>query len=79
MGPGRKELTELAALDVGDLLEHEPLSRHGTWQIGGPADLLVQLRNSPGCGATLMSGAWRPWSSARDPTCCLTMPAFVGW
>ena len=45
MGPGRKELTELAALDVGDLLEHEPLSRHGTWQIGGPADLLVQPRS----------------------------------
>ncbi|MDP4096933.1 UDP-N-acetylmuramate dehydrogenase [Paenibacillus sp. P96] len=31
----------LAALDVGMVLEHEPLSKYTTWKIGGPADALV--------------------------------------
>jgi UDP-N-acetylmuramate dehydrogenase len=33
---------QLTALDVGTVLGDEPLSRHCSWQIGGPADLLVE-------------------------------------
>lgn len=34
-------LTELASLDVGQLLRNEPLAPYTTWHIGGPADLMV--------------------------------------
>ena len=37
-----EKLEELAALDVGDRVFNAPLSRHNSWQIGGPADLLVE-------------------------------------
>ena len=35
-------LAELSSLDIGQLLWNEPLSRHSSWRIGGPADLLVE-------------------------------------
>ncbi|MFD0960304.1 UDP-N-acetylmuramate dehydrogenase [Paenibacillus chungangensis] len=34
-------IAELHAAGVGELLEHEPLSKHTTWKIGGPADLMI--------------------------------------
>ncbi|MCU6709467.1 UDP-N-acetylmuramate dehydrogenase [Paenibacillus sp. J5C_2022] len=34
-------IAELQAAGVGELLEHEPLSKHTTWKIGGPADLMI--------------------------------------
>jgi len=37
---------QLTALDVGTVLRDEPLSRHCSWQIGGPADLLVEPENA---------------------------------
>ncbi len=36
---------ELAKLDVGDIRLSDPLCEHGTWCIGGPADILVQPHN----------------------------------
>ncbi len=41
----RKVLEGLGELDVGDICEQEPLSRHCTWRIGGPADMLVEPRS----------------------------------
>lgn len=38
-------LRQLAAEDVGNVLFGEPLARHNSWQIGGPADLLVEPEN----------------------------------
>lgn len=35
-------LHELVALDAGPVLLNEPLRNHGTWRIGGPADVLVE-------------------------------------
>ena len=35
-------LRQLTAKDVGSALFNEPLARHNSWQIGGPADLLVE-------------------------------------
>lgn len=35
-------LQEVALQDVGALHWNEPLSRHSSWRIGGPADLLVE-------------------------------------
>jgi UDP-N-acetylmuramate dehydrogenase len=37
---------ELLAADVGQVAADEPLSRHNSWQIGGPADLFVEPENS---------------------------------
>lgn len=31
----------IQSLDVGEVLVNEPLSKHTTWQIGGPCDLLI--------------------------------------
>lgn len=45
MTPGRKVLEGLGELDVGDICEQEPLGRHCTWRIGGPADVLVEPRS----------------------------------
>lgn len=45
MIPNRKVLEGLVELDVGGIFAREPLSRHCTWRIGGPADLLVQPQN----------------------------------
>jgi UDP-N-acetylmuramate dehydrogenase len=35
-------LRQLSALDIGRSCFAEPLSRHSSWRIGGPADLLVE-------------------------------------
>jgi len=37
-----RRLDELADLDIGDRVFNAELSRHSSWQIGGPADLLVE-------------------------------------
>lgn len=34
-------IAELEELQLGDLLFNEPLSKHTTWKIGGPADLMI--------------------------------------
>lgn len=34
-------IADMQAAGVGELLEHEPLSKHTTWKIGGPADLMI--------------------------------------
>lgn len=34
-------LAELASLDAGQLLPNEPMAPHTTWQVGGPADVMV--------------------------------------
>jgi UDP-N-acetylmuramate dehydrogenase len=39
-------LEGLISLDCGDLFFAEPLARHCSWQIGGPADALVQPRSA---------------------------------
>lgn len=39
------DLHRLAALDVGRTSFAVPLAEHGTWQIGGPADLLIEPEN----------------------------------
>jgi UDP-N-acetylmuramate dehydrogenase len=36
------DFTDLQLLDVGAILRDEPLRRHTSWRIGGPADLLVE-------------------------------------
>lgn len=38
----RTRLEQLSALGVGRVLFDAPLARHTSWQIGGPADLLVE-------------------------------------
>ncbi len=38
----REKLEQLADLDIGNCLFDAPLAAHGSWQIGGPADLLVE-------------------------------------
>ena len=40
-----EKLEALAALDIGDRVFNAPLSAHSSWQIGGPADLLVEPSN----------------------------------
>lgn len=37
---------DLVALDVGRVSRDEPLSRHCSWRIGGPADLLIEPENA---------------------------------
>ncbi len=37
-----EKLDALAALDIGDRVFNAPLSGYSSWQIGGPADLLVE-------------------------------------
>lgn len=39
------DLHRLAALDVGRTTFAAPLAAHGTWHIGGPADLLIEPEN----------------------------------
>jgi UDP-N-acetylmuramate dehydrogenase len=43
--PYRKLLGTLASHDVGESLFNEPLAGHCSWQIGGPADILIQPQN----------------------------------
>ena len=38
----QNQLSELAGLDVGHTAFSEPLVRHSSWKIGGPADLLIE-------------------------------------
>lgn len=38
----KKQLLDLAALAIGRVYPNEPLAAHCSWQIGGPADLLVE-------------------------------------
>lgn len=38
-------LEELAKCGVKDVRVNEPLSRHTTWKVGGPADLMIYPRN----------------------------------
>ena len=38
----RELLDRLVTQDVGQCTFDEPLSEHNSWQIGGPADLLVE-------------------------------------
>ncbi|KJD53481.1 UDP-N-acetylenolpyruvoylglucosamine reductase, partial [Bacillus amyloliquefaciens] len=40
-----KVIQELKELEVGKVLENEPLSNHTTIKIGGPADVLVVPKN----------------------------------
>jgi len=41
----RQKLSDLGTLEVGKIFPNEPLNRHCSWQIGGPADLLVEPEN----------------------------------
>ena len=41
----REQLKRLAAQDVGEVKFDEPLSRHNSWKIGGPADLFIEPEN----------------------------------
>ncbi|PLX99895.1 MAG: UDP-N-acetylenolpyruvoylglucosamine reductase, partial [Desulfuromonas sp.] len=40
--PHHNLLRELANKQLGQVLFDEPLSRHTSWKIGGPADVLVE-------------------------------------
>jgi len=51
-----EKLAELAALEIGDRVFNAPLSAHSSWQIGGPADLLVEP-SSPEQVATVVNFA----------------------
>ncbi len=42
----RSLLNRLVTLDVGSVYHDEPLARHCSWEIGGPADLLLEPRNA---------------------------------
>jgi len=42
----REALQRLAGEEIGRTLFDEPLARHASWQIGGPADLLVEPENT---------------------------------
>ncbi|WP_035710083.1 UDP-N-acetylmuramate dehydrogenase [Salibacterium aidingense] len=35
-------LQELQAAEIGRVVENEPLSKHTTWKIGGPADIFIE-------------------------------------
>jgi UDP-N-acetylmuramate dehydrogenase len=41
----RKRFEQLAGLEIGTVHFDEPLAAHSSWQIGGPADLLVEPWN----------------------------------
>jgi UDP-N-acetylmuramate dehydrogenase len=38
-------VAELKRLGIGDVRLNEPLSRHTTWKVGGPADLMIYPKN----------------------------------
>lgn len=38
-------LSKLARLEVGEILPDEPMSKHTTWKIGGPADAMIVPQN----------------------------------
>jgi UDP-N-acetylmuramate dehydrogenase len=38
-------IQEMKNIGIQDVRVNEPLSRHTTWKVGGPADLLIYLRN----------------------------------
>ena len=40
------KLKELATKEIGRVVFDEPLSRHNSWKIGGPADLFIEPDNS---------------------------------
>ncbi|MFD0588058.1 UDP-N-acetylmuramate dehydrogenase [Paenibacillus sp. GCM10027627] len=46
-------IAELEKAGVGELLRNEPLSKHTTWKIGGPADLLILPRGKEGLVAAV--------------------------
>ena len=60
----------------------EPMSRHTSFRIGGPArrmafpergeQLVLLLDHAIACGA-------RPWSSATAPICCARTQGWTGW
>jgi len=41
----KKIIEELANCGIKDVRVHEPLSRHTTWKVGGPADVLIYPRS----------------------------------
>ncbi|AUS09342.1 UDP-N-acetylenolpyruvoylglucosamine reductase [Laceyella sacchari] len=41
----KQVIEELKLAGVTDVRENEPLSRHTTWKVGGPADMLIYPRN----------------------------------
>lgn len=38
-------IQEMKSIGIQDVRVNEPLSRHTTWKVGGPADLLIYPRN----------------------------------
>ncbi len=58
MSPFEKQLEELAAMDVGRSAFAQRLSRHCSWKIGGPADLLIESETIAQV-ATVISFAWQ--------------------
>ena len=38
----QEHLLQLAELEIGERFQDEPLAAHNSWQIGGPADLLIE-------------------------------------
>ncbi|TCW37551.1 UDP-N-acetylmuramate dehydrogenase [Laceyella sacchari] len=44
----KQVIEELKLAGVTDVRENEPLSRHTTWKVGGPADMLIYPRNEEG-------------------------------
>ncbi len=49
----KKNLTKLAALEVGRIAFDEPLASHTSWKVGGSADLFIEPDNSKQIAAVL--------------------------
>jgi len=56
-------VAELEQSEVGEVRANEPMSRHTTWKIGGPADLLIIPSNEEELAAALRfcAGHGVPW------------------
>ena len=60
------------ASDEGEVLAGEPLSRHTTWRIGGPARWFCRVRSEAGLGKVLAAA-----SAAGEPVALLGMGSNV--
>ena len=60
MPPESDLVKQLSALEVGDIRVSEPLCDHGTWCIGGPADVLVEPHSPDQLSALLKHLSGKP-------------------
>jgi len=78
----RELLDELAQRCRGEVLRDEPLSRHTTWRVGGPAAALFRPANHVDLvkAARLLHGAELPgWCLAAGSNLLVRDGGFPGW